>query len=296
MSLRAALVVGALAIAALTPVPAAGAAANEQPPLPDLDQEAPGEFHVASMSGAVDRWWLGFSSAVSNVGNGPLVIEGHRPDVTAPAMIADQRLGGPGGVVVEDVGRLRYVTSPDHEHWHLMRFERYELRRVGGGKAIVRDRKTGFCLGDRFALAGPAPPAAPTEPVYTSRCGLRQRRLLHLSEGISVGYGDLYSPFLEYQQLPLDGLRNGRYLLVHRVNVAGRLREASMANNRASVLLRITWRRHHPRIRVLRTCADSAGCRPRTSPAIADGRAVPVGRRGLPAGTAALVCRLPAPR
>ena len=33
--------------------------------------------------------------------------------------------------------------------WHLLRFERYELRHAGSRKVLVRDRKTGFCLGDR---------------------------------------------------------------------------------------------------------------------------------------------------
>ena len=86
-------------------------------------------------------------------------------------MTADQLVESVEGpmAVVEGVGRLRYVHSRDHEHWHLLRFERYELRPAGGGTTRVTDRKTGFCLGDRYRTRGRALPArsrpCPATPV-----------------------------------------------------------------------------------------------------------------------------------
>ena len=121
------------------------------------------------------------------------------------------------------VGRLRYTRSPDHEHWHLLHFDRYELRRPGGDRALVRDRKTGFCLGDRYGVDDPALAAKPPEAVYRSRCGLERPGLWGVREGISVGYGDDYDANLEGQYLRLSGLRAGRYLLVHRANADRRL-------------------------------------------------------------------------
>jgi hypothetical protein len=103
---------------------------------------------------------------------------------------------------------------------------------------------------------------SPAEPVYTGRCGLSRPGLLHVREGISVGYGDDYSAFLEGQSLPLDGLPGGRYLLIHRVNEAGGLRELSQANNAASVLLALHWRNGRPHIQVLARCPRSASCSP----------------------------------
>ena len=74
----------------------------------------------------------------------------------------------------------------------------------------MRDRKTGFCLGDRYDVAhAPRSPPSRREPVYRSRCGLEQPGLLGIREGISVGYGDDYSANLEGQYLPLNGLRRG---------------------------------------------------------------------------------------
>jgi hypothetical protein len=158
--------------------------------------------------------------------------------------------------LVRRVGHLRYVVSPDHRHWHLLGFERYELARPGG-RALVRDRKTGFCLGDRYSVDGVQ---AGAHKVYTSRCGLGQPAVLGVTQGISVGFGDAYTANLEGQYLPLTGLRAGRYLLVHRVNADRRLHEQRYDNNAASVLLSLRWRQGVPRLRLLAECPDSARC------------------------------------
>jgi hypothetical protein len=238
-----------------------GHAAQGVPLLPDLDQEQPAGLTVSK---AGTRYVLGFRSAVRNVGEGPLIISGHRAHRGPKTMVADQQIvrrGGPGSLV-RDVGRLRYVVSPDHRHWHLLRFQRYELRSASGTAVRVRDRKTGFCLGDRYRVEDPPPAAAAPVPLYTSRCGLGQPSRLGITEGISVGYGDDYAAYLEGQYLVLTGLKSGRYLLVHRVNGARRLRELGHANNAASLLLRLTWRRGVPRINVLASCQDRPTCAP----------------------------------
>jgi hypothetical protein len=246
------LVGGALRVSATT----AGAGAPQR--LPDLDQEVPSELTVARVDG---RYVLGFRSAVRNIGAGPLIIDGHRPGADTAAMRADQvivRDGAPREVV-RDVGRLRYVVSPDHRHWHLLRFQRYELRRPGGSVALARDRKTGFCLGDRYTVRGVRLPARAARPLYRSRCGLGRTRLLGIREGISVGYGDDYAPTLEGQYLPLTGLPDGDYVLVHRV-AAQRIRETRHDNDAASVLLRLRRRVGVPYVRVLARCPDTASC------------------------------------
>ena len=252
----------ALAIAAMVPV--ALAAGGSQPHgarlLPDLDQEPPSGLIITSSGHA---WNLGFRSAARNVGNGPLIITGHRPSHAQTTMTADQTIelaSGPSDVV-EGTGQLRYVKSPDHQHWHLLHFERYELRHVGAKRPAVRDRKTGFCLGDRYAVPDqPVLPARAPEKLYRGACGLERPGLLGVKEGISVGWGDDYAANLEGQYLPLSHLRRGRYLLVHRVNADHRLLESSYANNAASALLRLRWRDGIPRIRILAVCPDSARC------------------------------------
>ena len=251
---------------------AIAAAPGDTPPatpdsarLPDLDQELPWDLEVTSTGPPTAREHrLGFASAVSNIGDGPLIVEGRRAR-DADTMVADQLIERPGSAmaVVEGVGRLRYVRSQDHQHWHLLGFERYELRRVGGGTTPVTDRKTGFCLGDRYRTQGRVLPTRAPAPRYTSRCGLGATGRLRLVEGISVGYGDDYPANLEGQSLPLTGLPAGRYVLDHRVNVLRRLRETDYDNNASSLLLSLRWRAGTPRIRVLRRCPDIAHCDPR---------------------------------
>ena len=233
--------------------------------LPDLDQETPSGLTI-TRTGSV--WVLGFRSAVRNVGDGPLVIDAHRPTPGTDTMTADQlieRDGSPAELVSE-VGRLRYVVSPDHRHWHLLGFDRYSLRRAGSSVAAVRDRKSGFCLGDRYRIDRRLP-AAPAEPRYTSRCGLAAPGLFGLQEGISVGYGDDYPAYLEGQYLRLSGLAAGRYVLVHRANSGRRLRELDYGNNAASLLLRLRWRAGEPMVRILKRCPDSDRCNRLTSSA-----------------------------
>jgi len=255
------LVPAAVAVGALVPATLAlsGTPLQGERLLPDLDQEAPSGL---LMTQSPRGWQLGFASAVRNVGDGPLIIDGHRISRTEETMSAQQlirRTAGPSEVA-HDVGRLRYVRSPDHQHWHLLHFDRYELRRPGADRPVVRDRKSGFCLGDRYGVTDPALAAKPPEPVFRTRCGLERPGLNGVREGISVGYGDDYAANLEGQYLRLSGLKAGRYLLVHRANAARRLLESSYANNAASLLLRLRWRRGAPRVRILAVCPDAPRC------------------------------------
>jgi hypothetical protein len=209
--------------------------------LPDLDQEIASQLRVVADPSGVHSYRIGFQSAVRNVGAGPLLIRGRRQWPSTPTMDADQvvqRADGSTGVIGR-VGSLRYVSSSDHQHWHYVGFDRYELRRAGNVAEV----------------AGAAP-----APVYVGRCGLGQTELLEIEEGISVGYGDKYQAFLEYQDLSLTGLADGRYVLVHRVNVDRRIRELSYANNASSLLLDLRWRDGIPYLSLLRVCPDTARC------------------------------------
>ncbi len=254
----------ALAMAAGGPVAAAG---SER--LPDLDQAVPSDLVITRARDARGpAYLLGFQSAVANVGDGPLIISGHRPGADTATMDADQLVERDGAPqeLISDAGQLRYVVSPDHRHWHLLGFDRYELRRAGARVAAVRDRKTGFCLGDRYPATRHRHPGAPPEPVYTGRCGLEEPELLGIQEGISVGYGDNYQANLEGQYLPLAGLRAGRYVLVHRVNAERHLRELDYANNAASLLLQLRWQHGEPQVRILKSCPGTDRCDRRPPP------------------------------
>ena len=246
---------------------ASGAGAPPTPRLPDLRQELPQSLNVEAVSrpGRHDELRLGFRSAARNYGPGSLVVRGRRR-AGERWMTADQvlRMSDGSRSTVSDVGRLRFVSSSDHDHWHFVRFERYELRRADDFGLIQRDRKTGFCLGDRYDFdLSNWQPHEPARPVFTSRCGLGERQLTSITEGISPGYADDYGPQVEGQFIDITGLPAGRYVLTHRVNPARRIRESRYRNNASSLLLRLrapTRGQDLPRISVLSPCPGRARC------------------------------------
>jgi hypothetical protein len=228
--------------------------------LPDLDQVPPASISVVVHEG---REHLVFVSAVENVGAGPLLLAGRRASVAEPQMTVRQVVRKVDKTATTHVlkARLRFVVSETHRHWHLLGFERYELR-TSDGKTVGRDRKTGFCLGDRYdAHSGSRIPGEPPRAVWTQECGRGQRERLRIREGLSPGFGDDYVPLLEGQFIDVTGLPPGRYILIHRVNPARDVRESSYANNAASALLELGRDGQGPAtVAVLATCPDTARC------------------------------------
>ena len=225
--------------------------------LPDLVVKVPYDLELTQ---AGKRWRLGFASASSNLGAGPLIVQGRRrPGATTMATVQEIRRSDGSTREVRGAGRLRYVVSPDHEHWHFVPFMRYELRTASGAGPVLRDRKTGFCLGDRYDTLE-ALPGKPAIRAYGGRCGLRSPGRLGVREGISVGYGDDYHATLEGQYVDVTGVPAGRYVLVHSVNETGALEESRADNNASSLLLRLTWRGGRPSVEQLRRCPGTDAC------------------------------------
>ena len=236
--------------------------------LPDLHPALPSELSVRIDAGVgkARRILLGFASGGENIGKGPLIVQGYRPNLGQPTLVADQivMLANGQTETVSDVGHFEYVTDPTHQHFHLLPFMRYELHKAGSFTLAVTDRKTGFCLGDRYNVdPGSTLPGEPANRVYNTNCGPGTPDLLSLEEGISVGWGDNYEPWRDGQYVELTGLPAGKYVLVHRVNPGRRLLESKYTNNASSLLLRLTWPKGKnwvPRIKVLKRCPNTARC------------------------------------
>lgn len=236
--------------------------------LPDLMPITPtGLTSEVFVEDGVAHARLGFYSAGQNVGVGPLIVEGHRASTNVAEMVADQVIMLRNGEQVRrpGVGQLRYVQSESHEHWHLLKFMTYELRRAADNGLVVPDQKTGFCLGDRYnADPDTKQPEEPESRVYNSNCGPKQTTLLGIVEGISVGWGDVYEAWRDGQYLELTGLPAGKYVVVHRVNPERTLKERSYGNNAASVLISIAWpdgKKRAPVVKLLKRCPHSARCK-----------------------------------
>jgi Lysyl oxidase len=254
-------VLAAVVAAVLATQPWAGSQAGTQPLLPDLDQASPSAL---SLRREGRRTLLVFGSAVDNVGTGPLLIEANRRSRSDARMQARQAIvRSDRSRVYRDLGRLLwYERAETHSHWHLHHFARYELRTADGSDRLLRSTKMGFCLGDRYdANRRVRMRGEPAEAVWTHECGRGRPDLLTLSEGISVGFGDDYDPYLEGQYVDVTRLPAGRYVLVHTANYVRHLRESDYGNNSASVLLALRRSEGRPvSVRVLRRCPGSATC------------------------------------
>jgi hypothetical protein len=220
--------------------------------LPDLDQRAPFRLTLAGTK-------LGFASATDNVGDGPIWVRGSRPAASGP-MRARQLVRLSDGTVraYDDAGRLRYTPSPTHTHWHLLDFQRYELRTLDG-RLVVRDRKSGFCLADHYGLARRRVVRF-TGARFLGNCAASNPGAVAVEQGTSTGFTDLYPAHFHGQNLELRGVPPGTYLLVHRANPTQQLEEIDYTNNEASLRIRLTWNGGVPQVETLRTCEGSADC------------------------------------
>jgi hypothetical protein len=233
---------------------------------PDLDQRAPFDLSLVTREGARRRFLLGFASATDNLGLGSVSIVATRPSRSLGTMQASQRvrLVGGGARTYPRVGFLRYDVSASHSHWHLMDFQRYELRRADDHSLVVRDRKSGFCLTDRWThRVATGLPGQPRRPRFTTYCGRGETGALTVGQGTSVGYTDLYPSHFHGQNLDVTRVPAGVYVLVHRANPEVLLRELRYDNNAASLRIRLSWprgRARPPAIRILAICRGSAWC------------------------------------
>ena len=208
-----------------------------------LVPQEPGQLNLrAALDGDV-RYLLGFRSAASNLGRGPLIVDAER-DLRRPLELAAtqviRRVSGPAER--RPLGpALTYVVSSDHSHWHYPAFMRYELRRpaADGGAGGTRPQD-GLLPGRSLRRASAAAASGRAAlPPFTTACGKNRPNLARLREGISVGYGDDYAPLLEGQSIDVTELPPGRYRLVHTVNPDRSLAERSYRNNVSSLALRI---------------------------------------------------------
>ncbi len=305
-------VVAVLAIAVLITTPAAGS--DDSRLLPDLRQApvgCPGGFSgdpstcddwdvclVADAdspsgrcmtSGRADAVRLRFTSAEDNVGDGPLLIFGHRDSVDQPTMAVRQAFQTTGSDVLPDsfgaaqhptTNSMYYEPARMHQHWHLMGFERFQLRNLSGG-TVVADRKNGFCLGDRYKThdAGSLPNTPNGDAGATGRLGkfLRANMCKHhdvsaldVTEGISVGSGDDYKHTVDFQWLDITEVPSGVYDVVNTVNDDRTLVEKSYDNNTSSIAVSIQWPggagkapaaiTRPPEVELLRSCPGQAQC------------------------------------
>jgi hypothetical protein len=217
--------------------PAAGVAGADPagaPHLPDLQTLVPTDLQV-QVTGSTKL--LRLTNTVANLGAGRLEI---RPQNSAGSKttVAFQRVfthddAKKWSLAYEkEIGT--FVFHPAHNHWHLGGFARYDLLNRNG-KVVRSSRKVSFCLVDSTAVPSSLPHAADSRR-YTT-CSKNE------VQGISVGWGDIYSWSLAGQSINITGLPNGRYRLRSTADPFRRIQETDDTNNASVIRFKLRGRR-----------------------------------------------------
>ena len=203
------------------PAAAAGAATDK---LPDLKVAAMAHFKIQRT--ASGRRLLRFDGMMVNVGRGPFEIRGRRASTKKPWVI-DQVVYQTGGTTrrVRTPATMKYAGD-GHDHWHVRRILSYHLWSTHG---TSRDAKIGFCFFDTNRRNASLPGAPKLRKYFQSGCG--KRRALRTTNGISVGWGDLYPAKFAYQWIDITGLPAGTYTIRAAVDLYGQFTESNETNN-----------------------------------------------------------------
>jgi hypothetical protein len=175
-----------------------------------------------------------FSTTIFNVGTYPLKItrvpNGNGYD-------AFQEFVQDGVTVSENTGTMFFHKR--HQHYHFDDFALYQiLGPVAAGDEnssnlnypeAKKGVKASFCMIDLVKHS--SPPGSPANPVFTSCSALTQ--------GISIGWADVYGSHLDGQSISLSGLANAYYRLVVTANPLGKIRELDTTNNVGFVTIRV---------------------------------------------------------
>ncbi|MBI4664330.1 MAG: S8 family serine peptidase [Verrucomicrobia bacterium] len=204
---------------------------------PNLKTLKPSELVVTVEN---NRKLLRFSNATANLGAGALEV--FAKNNTSGTTEAFQRIFTLDGNCSWSPASTNFVGSfrfhPEHDHWHLEDFAKYELRNVAAdgsmGTAVhATSGKVSFCLMDSVRMDGSLRHAS--NQTY-AECN--QSR----PQGISVGWADVYQWYLPGQSLDITGLPNGDYWLVSVTDPSNLLDEgggAAESDNTATLKLRI---------------------------------------------------------
>ncbi|MFM8999347.1 MAG: lysyl oxidase family protein [Actinomycetota bacterium] len=220
-------VTAAFAGTVLVPTWRAEAAVGDQM-LPNLQALPAREISIAVDAAGAPQ--LRFSTISWNAGTGPLTLVAGSTDSTTNSQDVWQWIKLEGGGEAKRLAGS-FVWHPLHNHFHFEGYAVYTLQPAAATGASGRtSQKTTFCVMDTNRIDGTLA-GSPTSGFYTT-CGSS-------TQGMSVGWGDRYGSTLAGQSIDLTGLADGDYKLFVDVDPQNRLTEASEADNRSCVLLRI---------------------------------------------------------
>ncbi len=165
----------------------------------------------------------------------------------APGVASPQRIYRSDGSHRDRVADS-WEFHPTHAHFHYKNFMTSRLwaadaagRRLGD-EPVRTGRKNGFCLIDVDNIAfGSKGDAAKTYNL--PRCNAPtdfDASGAHMTNGVSVGWADVYPWFLADQYIEISDLADGHYVLESLVDPKDTILETDEADNSATALIRLS--------------------------------------------------------
>lgn len=167
---------------------------------------------------------LRMSNGTPNIGDGPLHLYGGA-DLGNGTQEVIQRVFNADGSFYDRVAGS-FIYHPTHSHIHVENWCVYRLREIlpgdGVGDIVAEGAKTSFCVLD-LGLYDSSLPNFDPSPDYTS-CG-------STTQGLSVGWLDVYSKGLDGQLIDISDVPDGEYWLESEVDPNDNFLELDETNN-----------------------------------------------------------------
>jgi hypothetical protein len=169
------------------------------------------------------RRLLRFATAVPNIGDGPLELRGGATNPDGGQVVFQRIYNDAERFTDREAGTFTF--HEEHGHIHFDDYAQYNLRAVteddGVGDVIATGGKVSFCLLD-VAPYDRRLPGHPRREQYNS-CGSTQ--------GISVGWADVYDSALPDQWIDVTDVPDGTYWLEAVVDPSNLIVESDETNN-----------------------------------------------------------------
>ena len=171
------------------------------------------------------RKHLRLSNGTANIGTGPLHLYGVEPGHPDGTQDVMQRVFADDGTYYDRLAG-KFIYHPDHGHIHFENWAVYRLRKVtdsnGVGDIVAEGTKTSFCILDLGVFDASLPFYDPDGAYFS--CASQ-------TQGLSVGWIDVYSSGLPGQNIDITDVPDGTYWLESEVDPDNNVLEANETNN-----------------------------------------------------------------
>jgi len=198
--------------------------------LPDIvTRESDLYEHVVDPMVVPGRVHLRLSNGTANIGAGKLFLYGVLPPNDDGTQNVMQRVFATDGTYADHLAG-QFIYHPGHGHVHFQGWAAYRIRQIlpgdGVGPILAEGQKTSFCIIDIAVYNSSLPNFNPSGEFHS--CGMDK-------QGLSVGWTDVYSMYLEGQNIDITDVPPGEYWLESEVDPDNHVQESDETNNAARI-------------------------------------------------------------